>query len=403
MSDGLPEQNPSCRRIYYDSIDDKYILGSGDYIATFPREPELRPDYGSPLIVQEIIVDQDRTYYPPFTTLELKPQDNNVRIAFTVVDFEKSNYQFAYRVNNTGSWNSIGNQRSINLTHLSPGNYSIQLRASGKPGVEKTNTVFFTIQSPFWKTPWFLGLLVTTIGVAVYLIVRKRIIRIRQKANLDRLLSQTEMKALQAQMNPHFIFNSLNSIGEMILNNENQQASHYLSKFARLIRMTLEQSSQSFVTLRNTIDYLERYMEMENIRNHQFTHEVTIDDELDEDDTLVPPMLIQPFIENALWHGLPANRKDIHVKIHFRRQGEHLVCEIEDNGIGILTAHKNKIENNGRHQSHGISNIQNRVALLNEKYKMHCEVRIRDKQEIKGCEDSGTRVTLCLPLELKES
>jgi LytS/YehU family sensor histidine kinase len=104
------------------------------------------------------------------------------------------------------------------------------------------------IRSPLWKTPWFIILVALFIGAVIYLRIRNRINHIRQKANIDKLLSQTEMKALQAQMNPHFIFNSLNSIGEMILNNENKDASNYLSKFARLIRITLDQSSQSMVS-----------------------------------------------------------------------------------------------------------------------------------------------------------
>jgi LytS/YehU family sensor histidine kinase len=191
---------------------------------------------------------------------------------------------------------------------------------------------------------------------------RNRIRIIRQKANIDKLLSQTEMKALQAQMNPHFIFNSLNSIGEMVLNNENKEASNYLSKFARLIRITLDQSSQAMVSLRNTIDYLERYMEMENIRNSHFTHQVIVDPALDIDETMVPPMLIQPFIENALWHGVSANNRRIHVKIVFSKVNDNLVCTIDDNGVGIDHARQHAPVN-GRHQPVGYkySNLRSLV------------------------------------------
>jgi sensor histidine kinase YesM len=165
--------------------------------------------------------------------------------------------------------------------------------------------------------------------------------------------------------------------------------------------MTLDQSSQQQVSLRNTIDYLQRYMEMENIRNNHFTHEVVIDPELDVDETFVPPMLIQPFIENALWHGLPANRKDIHVRVEFKKHGDNLVCTISDNGVGIQQAQLNKVESNGRHHSVGIANIKNRVELLNEKYNLHSTVQILDKKEINGSEGSGTVVILQLPLEMK--
>jgi LytS/YehU family sensor histidine kinase len=259
------------------------------------------------------------------------------------------------------------------------------------------------LHSPFWKTAWFISLISVLLATGVYLLFRNRIKHIRQRANIDKLLSQTEMKALQAQMNPHFIFNSLNSIGEMILNNENREASIYLSKFARLIRITLDQSSQSMVSLRNTVDYLERYMEMENIRNNLFTHEIIIDQALDPDDTFLPPMLLQPFIENAIWHGVSAQRKAIHVRIEFTKDKDFLVCKIEDNGIGIFQAQQYKSENGGRHQPLGITNIQNRVNLLNEKYHLHGAIQILDKREIPGCTDTGTLVTLQLPLELEET
>ena len=177
----------------------------------------------------------------------------------------------------------------------------------------------------------------------------------RQKANIDKLLAQTEMKALHSQMNPHFIFNSLNSIREMILNNENKEASHYLSKFAQLIRMTLDQSGQSFISLRNTIDYLQRYIEMEKIRNGHFTWSMNVDKRLDMDETVLPPMLIQPFIENAIWHGVTGNRKNINIQINFKKENDHLVCTIDDNGIGIEQSIKNKNNNDSLHNPFGIT------------------------------------------------
>ena len=142
-------------------------------------------------------------------------------------------------------------------------------------------------------------------------------------------------------------------------------------------------------------------MEMENIRNSLFTHQVIVDPTLDIDETMVPPMLIQPFIENALWHGVSAGNKRIHVKITFCKKNNNLVCTIDDNGIGILQA-KQQTHTNGRHQPVGIANIQTRVALLNEKYNLHGQISIVDKKDIAGQTETGTIVTLQLPLELEE-
>jgi hypothetical protein len=403
IGDGLPEQKPTGRRIYYDKETGQLYLSSTEYIVRFPFIPEKKPDHSSDIIIEETDVENKKTFYQPSGDLNIKYNENNLLFSYTIIDFEKSNYQFAYRLNNTGNWNIVGNQRNITISNLPPGSYLLQLRASGKPGVEKIRELSFVIHPPFWKAIWFISLVALLLAICIYFLYRRRIQHIRQKANIDKQLSQTEMKALQAQMNPHFIFNSLNSIREMILNNENKDASHYLSKFAHLIRITLDQSSQSLVSLRNTIDYLERYMEMENIRNSLFTHTITIDNGLDTDETLVPPMLIQPFIENAIWHGISASKKNIHVTIHFKKENEKLICTIDDNGMGIGQSQKNKPNNTNRHKAVGIVNIRNRVKLLNEKYDLQAEISIVDKKDIPGCTEKGTLVTLQLPLEIKES
>jgi LytS/YehU family sensor histidine kinase len=230
---------------------------------------------------------------------------------------------------------------------------------------------------------------------------RRRLRLIHQKANIDKLIAQTQMKALHAQMNPHFVFNSLNSIREMILNNENKEASHFLSKFAQMMRMTLDQSVKSFVTLRSTMEYLERYMEMEQIRNEHFTCRILADEELDLNEILLPPMLIQPFIENAIWHGTGGIKKDIDINIDFIREGEQMVCIIDDNGIGINQSLDSKTNNIQTHSSVGIANIRNRIQLLNEKYGLTCSLEITDKSHLPG-NGNGTRVTIRLPLQISE-
>jgi sensor histidine kinase YesM len=211
------------------------------------------------------------------------------------------------------------------------------------------------------------------------------------------------MKALQSQMNPHFIFNSLNSIREMVLSEENKEASHYLSKFAQLIRITLEQSTQETVSLRATIDYLHRYIEMETVRNGFLTYEIQVGDELDQDETLVSPMFIQPFVENAIWHGVSATRKDIRVNISFRKTGDLLVCTVDDNGMGIQHSQSLKRLKGVRRRSLGIANVQDRIKLLNEKYQLRCSVTIIDKKERADLTETGTLVTIQLPYQTTES
>lgn len=398
--DGLPEHKPSGRRIYFDEVSRELYLFCNEYLVKWPFNPNIRKDLGSMLMVDELKAGNTSSYHPE-GDLQFKYNENNLTVNYSIIDFDKGNYQFAYRLDNNDPWTPVGSQRNISLSNLAPGDYSLQLRASGKPGIEKTTTLNFSINPPFWKTAWFIGLGFFVITFCLYLLYRYRVGQIRQRANLDKLLSQTEMKALQAQMNPHFIFNSLNSIREMILNNENRDASHYLSKFAHLIRITLDQSTRALVTLKDTIDYLQRYLEMEKIRNSVFTYSINVDDQLDPEETFLPHMLIQPFIENALWHGVTANRKDIHIRVDFKKQENSLVCTIDDNGIGINQSQKNKTGTD-RYKPHGISNIKTRMRLLNEKYNLHGQISIRDKKDLPGNPGHGTLVTLQLPLEIKE-
>ncbi|MFI5131430.1 MAG: histidine kinase [Chitinophagales bacterium] len=401
-SDGLPEHKPTGRRIYFDEETGALYLCSNDYLAKFPFRVQTNPDNSSGLVMQELMVNNKTSFLRPPDELQLKYRENAVAINFTVIDFEKSSYQFSYRLNNSDDWNTLGNQRLLNLNNLSPGKYSVQLKATGKSANEKVKSFLLVIQPPFWKTPWFFAICSLVLSGIVYYLYRTRIKQVRQKANIDKLLAQTEMKALHSQMNPHFIFNSLNSIREMILNNENKEASHYLSKFAQMIRMTLDQSGQSFISLRNTIDYLQRYIEMEKIRNGHFTWSMNVDKRLDMDETVLPPMLIQPFIENAIWHGVTGNRKNIDIQINFKKENGHLVCTVDDNGIGIEQSIRNKNNNDSLHNPFGITNVQNRIRLLNEKHNLRSAVTVNDKKNLPGSAETGTLVALHLPLEINE-
>jgi LytS/YehU family sensor histidine kinase len=349
-----------------------------------------------------VVVNNDSTIFRPSDNIRLKYYENNITISFSVVDFERNNYQFAYRLNETDPWTAIGDQRTVSFNNLSTGSYLVELSALGQPGSQKLRKILIVITAPFWARTWFIiSMAVLTLAIAIWL-VRLRMKRLKQRANIDQLLSQSEMKALQSQMNPHFIFNSLNSIREMILNHENKDASHYLSKFAQLIRITLDQSTQEMVSLRATIDYLERYIEMETIRNGFITYQFSIDNDVDQDETLVSPMMIQPFVENAIWHGVSASRKDITVRITFRKKGDSLICTVDDDGIGITHARSLRKLNGHQRRSHGIANVENRIALLNEKYNLHGRVTIIDKRDNNGAPESGTLVTIELPFQTTE-
>ncbi|MFN2458922.1 MAG: histidine kinase [Chitinophagaceae bacterium] len=399
-NDGFPDEATKNRKMYYDSLSKSMYLPFSGSVVSFDPLLQLKSSAAKDILITEHRINNNKSIYYPADNLSFPYNENNHSLYFTIIDYDNNNYQYDYRINETGNWTGLDKQRSLNLTSLSPGTYKVHLRAIGKSGDEKLKTFSFTIMPPFWNTVWFYviaGILLLSVGYLFYL---ARIKSIRERANVDKLLAQTELKALHAQMNPHFISNSLNSIREMILNDENKQASHFLTKFAHLIRITLDQSSQTFISLRNTIDYLNRYIEMEQIRNDQFVSNIYVDKELNEDEILLPPMLIQPFIENSIWHGLDGEDKSIAVAIHFKKQDEKLVCIIDDNGIGIKQSLEMKKMGNGQHSSVAVFNIKQRINLLNEKYDLRSSVTIEDKMSFTEFPEKGTRVILNLPLEL---
>ncbi|MEP6701296.1 MAG: histidine kinase, partial [Bacteroidota bacterium] len=401
--DGFPDESPDSRRIFYDSGSRKFYMFCNDYLVEFPLFQKIYAGSSSDLLIQEVMVNNKKYFFHPPDTIRLKYYENTLALQFNIIDFESPNsYQFAYRFNNAETWTVAAQERIINMNGLQPGKYVLQLKASGKYGDEKIKEFTIFIKPPFWKTTWFLLTCGLFLASLIYILYQRRIKTIRKRANIDKLLAQTEMKALHAQMNPHFIFNSLNSIREMILSNNNKEASHFLSKFAHLMRVTLDHSSHSYVSLRNTIDYLNRYMEMEQIRNSHFTCRIHAENELDPDETILPPMLIQPFIENAIWHGITGSAKNININIDFKKEDDQLVCLIDDNGIGIEQSLKNKNESGNLHSSVGIKNIKNRIRLLNEKYNLQSSITIEDKANLPGYHETGTLVTLRLPLEITD-
>jgi LytS/YehU family sensor histidine kinase len=217
-------------------------------------------------------------------------------------------------------------------------------------------------------------------------------------AFINQQLAEAQLSALQTQMNPHFIFNSLNSIKRMILANEQQNASRYLSKFAQMIRITLSQSKEIFTTLYENVEHLETYLMMEKLRfDDSFNFRITVGKNIDREETLIPTLMIQPLAENAIWHGLMNKEGDKQLAIHFSQMDETIYCTIEDNGIGIRHAEQLKRLNRSPHQSVGLSNIRNRIKILNEKYDTGCRLEIMDLHDMDK-EKTGTCVILCFKL-----
>jgi len=215
-------------------------------------------------------------------------------------------------------------------------------------------------------------------------------------AGINEQLAEARLSALQAQMNPHFVFNALNSIKRMILDGDNDKASRYLSKFALMIRMTLEHSKQVFVTLDQNMEYISAYLDMEKLRfDDSFNYEISVDESVDGSEAVIPSMMIQPLVENAIWHGLMQSEGDKHIRVRFGLSGDRIVCTVEDNGIGIRKSEKLKASQRPLHRSVGLENLQKRIHIMNEKYGTECSLQLTDLEDDGR---NGTRVTLQLKL-----
>ena len=216
----------------------------------------------------------------------------------------------------------------------------------------------------------------------------------QELVSINEELAEAQLAALQAQMNPHFVFNALNSIKRMILDGDNEKASRYLSKFALMIRMTLNHSKELFVTLDENIEYLKAYLEMEQLRfDESFTYSIFTDENIDALDTSIPSLMIQPIVENAIWHGLLSSAEDKKLRIGFTQNQNKITCTVEDNGIGYRQAQKLKEVNKPPHQSVGLENLKRRIKILNEKFDTDCTLEITDLNE-NGNNGHGTKVVL---------
>ena len=216
--------------------------------------------------------------------------------------------------------------------------------------------------------------------------------RKKRDSEYRRRVAETEMKALRAQMNPHFIFNSLNSIGDFIIKNDLDTADLYLTRFASLMRMVLENSGRPSVSLAEDLKALEIYIQLECMRmNHAFTYEILVDGSIDREMTMVPPLLLQPFVENSIWHGIAGKGGQGKITIRIRKEEATIYCTVEDNGAGRKNSNAQSAEI--KRKSYGMKITASRIAMINNYNHGPASLEITDLEE-------GTKVGIRLPLEL---
>ncbi|HMJ70600.1 MAG TPA: histidine kinase [Cyclobacteriaceae bacterium] len=246
-------------------------------------------------------------------------------------------------------------------------------------------------QKAMIQRQWFviasLGVIILVIGVMSIFVFRSA--QSRQKAN--QLLA---LKSLRSQMNPHFIFNALNSVNHFIAQQDERTANRFLSEFSQLMRLVLEYSQEDFITLQKEQEILTLYMKLEHYRfRDKFEYEIDIDESINAESISVPPMLIQPYLENAVWHGLRYRDTVGFLKLSMTQRDSRLLVTITDNGIGRKKSAELKTENQKKHRSTGLKNIKERLTILNTVYSTHYDVKVSD-----GPDGEGTVVEISLPV-----
>jgi len=341
--------------------------------------------------------------------LELEANENFFSLKFAVKGFDFSD-KTTFRYQLAGfdkKWIEGKPNEFIRYTEVPGGDYPFIVESIGVGDVVLGTTTIATIHIaiPWWKSLWFRILFICSVLALAAFIYKRKIDRTlkeeRQVAEVKKLVAEAEMAALRAQMNPHFIFNSLNSIDYYIIKKDQETASDYLNRFSRLIRLVLKNSQQERVSLKEDLEALQLYIQLERLRfKNAFEYNISIPDDLNQSQLKIPPMLIQPYVENAIWHGLMQQKnKSGKLQLKLYKENNFLICHIEDNGIGREAALIRKSKSGSKQKSFGMKITGDRLALLNTNTgsASAATVAIIDLKNEDGTA-AGTRVELMIPV-----
>ncbi len=305
--------------------------------------------------------------------IELTYKQNDVQFLFSAINtYNAKKNLYRYKIDELSNvWSKFLPIGNIQLLGVPNGKYLIHIEGKNiGTGLKfETKLITLIITPPFWKTPWFISLVLVLLITTIYLFIRYRIKLIehreREKAEVTNKLTETKLEALRAQMNPHFTFNAMNSIQNYIIDNDTTNALHYLGEFSKLIRQTLENASEKLMPLETEIRFLESYMNVQKMRFDRVITRIKLENSVDKYRTLIPPLILQPFIENSFEHAFEndSDKQQI-IDIHFYLENEKLICTIRDNGTGFKEGDSNTL-----HKSFGQKLTKDRLDLLNREFQ----------------------------------
>lgn len=380
-------------------IDNKLFAGTNNGLVkisiSFLDEPK-QAQKRVPLIIKNLQINGSDTTV--LDNYNLKYTQNSINIDFVALSYKSDkNIKYQYKLVSEESnipWKEIQDTK-LAFNYLSPGNYKFYLRAFDIEGNETilSKPIIFQINPPYWQTWWFrlfLVLLGTGIVGGIILGYKKNT---EKNLQVSKKLAELELHALQSQMNPHFVFNALSSIQSFILNKDTNAANEYLASFSRLIRLFLESSRNRYISIAEEKILLEKYIQLEQARfRNKFTYEI-IEENLVESSQEIPSMLLQPFVENAINHGLVYKEGMGHLSITFKNENQYLYCTIEDDGIGRNKAKELRTRAIKAYKSRATEIIDERLRTLKMVDGTEVSVKIIDKENEQNI-PTGTKVEI---------
>jgi LytS/YehU family sensor histidine kinase len=306
--------------------------------------------------------------------------------------------------NYDNTWRSIGTDHTAYFFNVPPGKYIFHAKAIAY-GVSEEKSISIIISPPWWRTWWAYGFYILCFACIAFFtnrFIRNRIIEKERVKSREKELklqaTELKMQALRAQMNPHFIFNSLNSINRFILQNNRLQASEYLTKFSRLVRLILQNSEAALIPLESELESVKLYLSLEALRfDDHFEYKLSVDPDLDISALKVPPLIIQPYAENAVWHGLMHKEEKGQLDIELWQESDFLYFKIADNGVGRKQAVAMASKTATRNKSMGQAITASRIARMQPDGDFGSPVVINDLIYADGTA-AGTEVIIKLPI-----
>lgn len=409
VNDGLQGNEFNLNAIMLASDGEVYVGGMNGFNSFYPEEiiQNKRPPAVRITAFRKFNVIQP-VKLKSGDKVKLRYDDNYFSFEFAALDFrnpQKNKFRYMLENYDDGWIERNADKRFAEYARVKPGNYTFRVVASNCDGYWNNEgiSIQIVISPPWWANWIFQFAAALLIIAAVFLFIQLRIRVLHRKhenekkyLSLEKQMFELEQKALQLQMNPHFLFNSLNSIQGFVVNNDIDNAIHYLSKFSQLMRRTLSNSRESFIPLSDEIQALELYLDIEKLRFvDKFDYFIRIDPAIDEGFLEIPPMILQPYVENAVIHGLMHSPRKGHLLIEFTLVGDDLLCVVQDDGIGREKAAEIRSQSGIERVSQGMTITGERLEILNQYSNQRYEVKVIDLADKAG-QPKGTRVEIIM-------